>query len=134
MMTIGVPWAFLSAATIFSTSPGVVPEERERTAAAWIDLPSAIGSEKGIPTSTMSAPPAMTASDHPGRGRDVRVPAHHVGDQRALAAEPPEDLGDLAHSSSPARFAMIWTSLSPRPDRVTTMLWSIFIVPASLTP
>ena len=68
-----------------STWAGVVPEASERTSAAWIDLPSAIGSEKGIPTSTMSAPPLTTASITEAEVLEVWVAAHHVRDEGALS-------------------------------------------------
>ena len=38
------------------------PRASARTAAAWITGPSATGSEKGMPTSIMSAPPSTSAS------------------------------------------------------------------------
>ena len=43
------------------TDWGVVPRPRAVTEASWITGPSIIGSEKGIPTSTASAPAATTA-------------------------------------------------------------------------
>ena len=78
-----------------------------------------------MPTSTMSAPPLTTASMTEAEAAEVRVAPHHVGDEGALllAPEPLEDRGDRAQSSNPAFFAMVWTSLSPLPERVTTMDW-----------
>ncbi len=115
------------------TSAGLVPAARDLTAASWIDLPSAIGSENGIPSSMMSAPPATSALDHLLGGLDVRVSSHDVGDERPLASQRPEDGLDAAQISRPALFAIIWTSLSPRPESVTTTVSSFFIFPASLT-
>jgi len=39
----------------------VAPWDKARMLEAWITGPSAIGSENGIPTSTMSAPPSIRA-------------------------------------------------------------------------
>lgn len=44
-----------------STSAGVVPWARARPAAAWMVGPSAMGSEKGTPSSSRSAPPSTQA-------------------------------------------------------------------------
>jgi len=44
------------------TLSGVVPAASEASAASWMTGPSITGSEKGIPTSTASAPAATTAS------------------------------------------------------------------------
>ena len=44
------------------TWSGTVPRCSARSAASWITGPSIIGSEKGMPTSTASAPAAITAA------------------------------------------------------------------------
>ena len=44
------------------TSSGTVPRVSARRPASWITGPSIIGSEKGMPTSTASAPAAITAA------------------------------------------------------------------------
>jgi hypothetical protein len=51
-----------AAASSRSTPPGVVPAASDATEACWMTGPSIIGSEKGMPTSTASAPAAATAS------------------------------------------------------------------------
>ena len=51
-----------TSAASFRQEARVVPERRARSPAPWMVLPSAMGSEKGIPISRMSAPPAAQAS------------------------------------------------------------------------
>ncbi len=45
-----------------STWSGTVPRPNAFSAASWITGPSIMGSEKGMPTSTASAPAATTAA------------------------------------------------------------------------
>ena len=46
---------------MFRIPRGVVPLDKALMLDAWITGPSAIGSENGIPISTMSAPPSINA-------------------------------------------------------------------------
>ncbi len=105
---------------------GVAPGSSARCEAAWMTGPSMTGSEKGMPTSMASAPAAAaarTASAQPGQ------PAGDVGHEQLAAGGPPlpQRLLELAalvrcggDHWSPS-MSIIWaTSLSPRPDRLTS--------------
>ncbi len=60
MATSGTPAS--TRASSARTDAGVVPRSRARTEASWMVGPSITGSEKGMPTSTASAPAATTAA------------------------------------------------------------------------
>ena len=96
-------------------------------AAAWITGPSATGSENGMPSSTMSAPPSTSASSKRGagrRGRDRRASGRRRTRPRrgARSARTSRRSGSCARLRA-ARCACAM-SLSPRPDRLTSRIGS----------
>src|SRR5207245_10377402 len=58
-MTIGVVNCDESSPIVSIIFPGVAPADQARMPAAWITGPSATGSENGMPTSRISAPPSI---------------------------------------------------------------------------
>src|SRR2546422_5279166 len=58
-MTIGVVYCDESSPIVSIIFPGVAPADKARMPAAWITGPSATGSENGMPTSRISAPPSI---------------------------------------------------------------------------
>ena len=63
-MAIGMSCAFFDPETESAERrPAWSPRRAPAPTASWIDLPSAIGSEKGIPSSMMSAPPVDQGVD-----------------------------------------------------------------------
>ena len=112
------------------------PAASARRLAAWIDGPSAIGSVNGMPISIRSAPAAGRPAISSQRGGEVRIARGQEGDQPrpALAAQLGEaGVDPPAHSSIPMALPIVNTSLSPRPHRFMTMIWSRPSVGASLT-
>ena len=101
--------------------------------ACWITGPSITGSENGMPTSTASAPggrrPSI-ASIHPARppvmyGTSSLRPLSRA--ERSVAFEP------TVHGCEP--MSIIWaTSLSPRPDRLSSTAWPCSSARASHDP
>ena len=88
-----------------------------------------------MPTSTMSQPDSTSAVIAVDRRRHVRVAGRQVSDQRGTVlgrgsasntVARPSSLrsccGARSSSSRPNHFAAVSTSLSPRPDRFTTMI------------
>src|SRR6056297_2705536 len=65
--------------TISKNRSGVVPAASARWIAFWIVGPSAIGSEKGIPSSITSAPPAASASTYSAVASGSGTPAVTYG-------------------------------------------------------
>src|SRR5699024_55613 len=61
MKTSGISVCFRIDCTISKILSVVTPPDRARTFAAWITGPSAVGSEKGIPSSIRSAPASSMA-------------------------------------------------------------------------
>ena len=59
----------------------VVREARARSVARWITGPSAMGSEKGTPTSMMSAPAPVESEDEVGSGLQVWIAGSDVGNE-----------------------------------------------------
>ena len=112
------------AATIASTLASVVPAARLRIFPAWIAGPSAIGSVNGMPSSTMSAPPATTAvktcalrsrSGSPAVTKvtsAARSCAAHAANRRARRS---------VTGPNPKASATVKMSLSPRPHRFATI-------------
>ena len=66
---------------------GVTPAVSARSAAAWITGPSAIGSEKGMPSSSMSAPPSTSCVEDRGAGLEIRIAEHDEGAEHALSPD-----------------------------------------------
>ena len=93
------------------------PAASARCAAAWITGPSATGSEKGMPTSIMSAPPSTTASSSSRAGFEVRIAEHQESAERALAARQPlEHRRIAAHSSSALRLGDVLVAAAGQTD------------------
>ena len=107
--------------TISSSFLSVMPFFRAQTDDDWMTGPSAIGSENGKPSSMTSAP-AFSASR---TARSVWRTSRDI-DENPLFAGCLEFshlfIQTRAHQSisSPRTFATICTSLSPRPESVTT--------------
>ena len=97
--------------------------------------PSAVGSEKGTPISTMSTPAASRAGIS-SRGRfQVGIARRQVGDERlsALFFQCRESLFDPSHYPFPSLLsAMVSASLSPRPERLTITILSFAMAGAVL--
>ena len=123
-----------------STAGGVMPAARARSFASWMTGPSMTGSENGMPTSMASAPATAAARDHPVHrpepagevGHEALAAGVPVGPQRGLEvrarspspdAQPARRLRRAAH---PRISIICATSLSPRPDRLTST-----VLPAS---
>ena len=91
---------------------------------AWIAGPSAIGSVNGMPSSITSAPAFGSAEDRE-RGLGVGIARGEEGHQRGAAFA--LQLGEAAidargHDVRRSRYsATLARSLSPRPDRLTTI-------------
>ena len=88
--------------------------------------PSAMGSENGMPSSMMSAPAAASfcriSKEHSASGS----PAVMKGMNPARSsAQLGEARSDAAHSLRPRAFATVNTSLSPRPERPSTINLSV---------
>ena len=67
------------------------------------------------------------------RDAGLRITCRDIGDQRLATAafQVCEALFNTAHICIPSMRAMVATSLSPRPERLTTMVWSGCIRAAS---
>ena len=90
--------------------------------------PSAVGSEKGTPTSMMSTPAASSAGISSRRRLQVGVARRQVGDERlpSLFFQRRESLFDPSHYSFPSLLsAMVSASLSPRPERLMITIRSL---------
>ena len=105
----------------------VRPRASARPAAAWITGPSATGSEKGMPTSSMSAPPSTSASRIAAlvsrSGSPSMTKAPNAPSPRAASAR--EHRRVAAHAASSSRRCACSMSLSPRPERLTTSTISV---------
>ena len=87
------------AAIIARIFASVAPLLSARCEAAWMTGPSAVGSEKGTPISTMSTPAASSAGISSCRRLQVRVARRQVGDERLppLFFQRRESLFDPSH-------------------------------------
>jgi hypothetical protein len=117
-----------------STSRNRTPRASARSVARWITGPSAMGSEKGH----TQLDQVGASGDHAMHQRHRHIRRWITGgdewDQRgaSLGPQPLEHALDTAHSLIPSRWATVCMSLSPRPERLMTMLWSRRMVGASL--
>ena len=87
------------ARTMASVRSMVWPPSSARWPARWIAGPSAIGSVKGMPSSTRSTPARGQALEDRERAVVVGVAGHHEGDEglAALGGERREPLFDACH-------------------------------------
>ena len=110
-----------------ATPRSVVPLASARSEARWITGPSASGSENGTPTSITSAPLAGQRDQDLGGAREIRIAGRHVGHEPGLSrgADAGEGVGDARHQRAPSSAAWtLSTSLSPRPERLTSRIAS----------
>ena len=109
------------------------PPASARSAARCRTGPSAIGSENGTPISMRSAPARSSASRSgtvtPGSGSPTMRKGTKAASPRLrrlanARATRPARQPVASHSVTPRYAATVSMSLSPRPERLTTMIWS----------
>ena len=112
------------------------PFRQARSEALWMVGPSAIGSEKGTPSSMMSAPARTSACSSGTVSAGSGSPAVMNGDQRLspLRLQALEYGLYSCHGQNlmPDFSATVCMSLSPRPERLTSSSLSFARVGASL--
>ena len=102
-----------------STAGGVIPAARARSFASWMTGPSITGSENGMPTSIASAPADTAASII--RCHGPRPPLRYGTRLLPPASRFERSAVSIAPRFPHPRISIICaTSLSPRPDRLTS--------------
>ena len=118
------------SAIIASAARRLPPAASARSVARWMTGPSASGSENGTPTSMTSAPARSSAfriSAERGRSGSPAVVyvIRPVRPRRAQSCETSRRDGSSGSGSpTSSAFSTVLTSLSPRPDRLTSRIAS----------